>query len=608
MNVESNIELENYLKTRGKVILNACPGGGKTTAIALKIALLETEIADTRGKFSGIACLSFTNAAKDEINDKYREVNEKSLNFPNLVSTIDSFINRYITLPYYYLMGRNYKRPKILEDNKRVNKLFVRYYKDAKGITQEALKDDIKEFKTLNGQILYHKYKPEKIRLEPDGSYTWNGKIPDLNVVNPEVFTNYCKYIKRVQFEEGLITTNDSAYCAYYILVKYPKIAKWLTSRFPCIIIDEAQDNSLLQHKIFECLTQAGLNHIEFIGDPYQSLYEWRDADPQLFINKCEDTTYTNLPFTGNRRSPKHIINCFSLMRPIKERTIKYIGNEKKIEPILVYRFGNNDRTEIVKHFERKCKDSKYLKRKIVVRGNEKLNELIGRNAIQEPWHEREAYAIIRICIEFEDRNLKEAINLARRIVIDVVNPKMTYSDRANLRSEISTDYKFNAGLIDFIEGLPSLNLTVKEWTEKTEKYLEDVLELDYSFDLKLKKRASSKVSKETFDDPVSKHFKRVNVDEISTITTVHQVKGKTLDAILVLFDEKNHGSNINFKDLEPDRKGFLKEKKRIIYVAMSRPKHLLALAFPSTVSGEEIIKKLGSNVVIINPTDLEQL
>jgi superfamily I DNA/RNA helicase len=605
MKLESSDELEDYLKSRGKIVLDACPGGGKTTAIALKIGLLEKEIEDEKGKFSGIACLSFTNAAKDEIKNKYREVNHKSLEFPHIVSTIDSFINLYITLPFYYLMGRHYKRPKILEDNKRVNKLFVRYYKDNKGILKEALKNDIKEFKTIDGSILYHKYKPEKVRLEPDGSYTWEGKIPAENIVNSDVFKNYCKYIKRVQFEEGLITTNDSAYIAYYILGKYPRIANWLVSRFPCIIIDEAQDNSLLQHKIFESLTTSGLEHIEFIGDPYQSLYEWRDADPQLFIDKCKDDSYTNLPFTGNRRSPNHIINCFSLLRPITERTIKYVGIKTDKKKILVYRFINNERTNIIKHFEKKCKSLKYIDRKIVVRGNTKLNEILGRNALQEPWHETEAYDLIRICIEFEDRNLKEAINLARRIVIDISYPKMSYSDRSNMRNELSGDYNFNAKLIEFIEHLPSLDLTINDWTKKTEEYVKKTLKLEYPFDLKLKKRASTKVDKETFNDPISNHFKRINLDEISTITTVHKVKGKTLDAILILFDEKNHGNNINFKDIMPDKKTFLKEKKRIIYVAMSRPRHLLAMAFPDSVSEEEITKKFGEHITIINPSEL---
>ena len=108
-----NEERLAYLQARGKVILNACPGSGKTTTIAKKILNLETS--EEIGGHSGVACLSFTNSAKDEINEAYRKLSGKSLQFPNHVSTIDSFINKFITLPFYNLLNRDFSRPKILD-------------------------------------------------------------------------------------------------------------------------------------------------------------------------------------------------------------------------------------------------------------------------------------------------------------------------------------------------------------------------------------------------------------------------------------------------------------------------------------------------------------
>ena len=49
------------------------------------------------------------------------------------------------------------------------------------------------------------------------------------------------------------------------------------------------------------------------------------------------------------------------------------------------------------------------------------------------------------------------------------------------------------------------------------------------------------------------------------------------------------------------DADGFIKEKKRIIYVAMSRPKHLLAMAFPQKISDEQLINKFGKDISTIN-------
>ncbi|RLI51689.1 MAG: hypothetical protein DRP09_18990 [Candidatus Thorarchaeota archaeon] len=95
--------IEDYISARSQVFLKACPGSGKTTTVAYKLSVLAENWEDAFGRFSGIACLSFTNIAKDEISEKYVEFSKIPLGFPHLVSTIDSFINRYITLPFFYL-------------------------------------------------------------------------------------------------------------------------------------------------------------------------------------------------------------------------------------------------------------------------------------------------------------------------------------------------------------------------------------------------------------------------------------------------------------------------------------------------------------------------
>ncbi|MBD3280636.1 AAA family ATPase, partial [Candidatus Dojkabacteria bacterium] len=93
MEFELTKQLQAYLEARGKIILNACPGSGKTTAIAKKLMLLQDEYKNKFGHFSGIACLSFTNTAKNEVSEKYTELSGEYLGFPHKVSTIDSFIN-----------------------------------------------------------------------------------------------------------------------------------------------------------------------------------------------------------------------------------------------------------------------------------------------------------------------------------------------------------------------------------------------------------------------------------------------------------------------------------------------------------------------------------
>ena len=245
-----------------------------------------------------------------------------------------------------------------------------------------------------------------------------------------------------------------------------------------------------------------------------------------------------------------------------------------------------------------------YDQRKVVVRGNTVRNKMLGRNAVEEPWKSNIPYELITARIEYEDNNLREAVRLMRSIVIDLKNPEATPSKKAELREDLKTDYNHNAKLIKLIKNLPQLTNTVEVWSQKCCDYIEKHLGIDATISFKIK-RASTKFQKTTRNEPVNHHFKRVDIAQTNALTTVHQVKGKTLDAILVFFDEKNHKENINFRDIEPEQNGFISEKKRIIYVAMSRAKHLLAMAFPLSISDKQITDKFGDNVIIVKSAEL---
>ena len=138
MELDITDELQAYFDARGKVVLNACPGGGKTTAIAQKVINLEEEYKISCGNHSGIACISFTNAAKDELNLTYNILSGRTLQYPHLISTIDSFINTFITLPFYYLLERNFARPQILENNSRLDQFWKTKYKQRWKISRRS--------------------------------------------------------------------------------------------------------------------------------------------------------------------------------------------------------------------------------------------------------------------------------------------------------------------------------------------------------------------------------------------------------------------------------------------------------------------------------------
>ena len=291
MSITLSDEQNVYLQTSGKVILNACPGSGKTTTVAHKLNALIQNWKKGFSESAGIVCLSFTNVAKNEIAEKFREINGFTLPYPHLISTIDSFVNTYITLSFAHKLKDIGKRYRIIDDMNYLNGFFLSNW----------------NLKNQFGNFL-HRFDPSKIDYTVTNGITWDGhdKSDDAD------FVKYGKAVKTIQFSYGLLKTSDSAFFAFHIFKKYPRLAKYLAAKFPYLIIDEAQDTSEIQHSILEMLYNEGLKHIDLVGDPYQCLYQWRDASPELFLQKFDDNeNWQGIYLTENRRSTKKIIDVY---------------------------------------------------------------------------------------------------------------------------------------------------------------------------------------------------------------------------------------------------------------------------------------------------------
>lgn len=476
-------------------------------------------------------------------------------------------------------------------------------YQDKNGKWQDGLKRPLNnpEYRAKNNRCIYHLYSPSEIRIEPNNTFSINGKQPPAEKVDKTAFLNYCKYIKENQFVKGLISTSDSAYIALYLLRNNPKICEWLSTRFPYIIIDEAQDNSLIQHAIFEELSKQGLKNIELIGDPYQSLYEWRDATPNEFLKKYNnESDWQSFDLTDNRRSSQSIVDIFSLLRKSDDFKINSINYLEEENSIIIYKYTGTNSQSIINHYENLCNENCFIHNNIVVRGNALKDMLLGKKLEQRPWNSEIPKEIIIAKNLFLGGDIKNAINEIRRICLQLIYTDLDYHTLKETEKEKKEDHQFNSLLISILNDLPNFEQTILDWSNNTQIFLKMKLGLDYELDFKLKKRKSTYFDKETLKDSVNVHFKKSYSDFNIPITTIHQVKGRSLDSILVFFNERKHKDNILFDDICNNDNSFPNETKRLIYVALSRPKSLLAMAFPDSINNEKIYEKFGINVKII--------
>lgn len=107
----SDAQKSVVLSTSTRLIVRACPGSGKTYTVAAK---LKERIKSWDLLHSGIATLSFTNVAWQEIGNCMQSDVNKYVAYPHFLGTLDSFINKNIFLPFGHYLMKCGKRPMLV--------------------------------------------------------------------------------------------------------------------------------------------------------------------------------------------------------------------------------------------------------------------------------------------------------------------------------------------------------------------------------------------------------------------------------------------------------------------------------------------------------------
>jgi len=573
---EINPERSAYLDARGKVILKACPGSGKTTSVAYKLKKLIDEVESSSGNhYRGIACLSFTNVAKDEINSKFKDFHGKFISFPHAVLTIDSFINQYIVLPYFHHLKPSVTRPKILDSNFGLNNYNLGFLNSIR----------------IDNVPISKRYPPEYISINLSNQFLFKKSRPNLTGEDLKSFNAYCQRLKAWQFNNGVLTQNDSIYAAFKILESQQRIAEYLSKRFPLIVIDEAQDTSEIQFAIIDQLIDNGLSQIELIGDPFQSLYEWRNARPDLFEDRFNDsTTWNAKTLMQCRRSQQKIINQYSQLR--NDNVSIVTSSNIQDADTLVIRFHEGDeKSAVAKYIEL---SSQYKIRHVAVRGNSLRRKILNQPERQpEPWKSKTPYTILYALEQIELGNIKKAVSSIRSFIPRLIQPSITLEEERKQIESLKNDFSVNAKLFGLLKALPSLDLSLTDWTSQTQLKLQECFELLETPDFELKQgvwRPKHVLS--------LKSVMLIETDSCEIpVSTIHKIKGKTLESLLLILSRSSISANISLNELTHST-DFPNEKKRMLYIAMSRPSHQLVIAVPSNFSREDISSKLGGEVI----------
>ena len=203
----------------------------------------------------------------------------------------------------------NFESKRWITDKKITNDL-----KDEAKEIKDNVKEEFKKVKELINCI------SEEANNDISDMYIILNKLKNLILE----FSNRFYQKKR---EKNIMDFNDMEHLALKILVSKDEqgnivktdIAKRYAEKFEEIAIDEYQDSNLVQEYILTSVSKG--NNIFMVGDVKQSIYKFRQARPELFIDKynkykIEPETNENrkIQLFKNFRSRKNILDFTNLV------------------------------------------------------------------------------------------------------------------------------------------------------------------------------------------------------------------------------------------------------------------------------------------------------
>ncbi len=572
------------------VFLKACPGSGKTEVLGIKSAY---EINLWEEKHRGIAIITFTNSAEDEIRNRVETYLNEKLKYPNYIGTFTSWIHGYIANPFLSKVT-NYEGD---NDSDKSIKLIDSGYKH-NFINNFSSEYSYKELGNINACEYYFDLKLKKC-VYCGNKIKTGQEILDNLIESDEWRKEDLRKIKKIFWKAGFCVYEDVEHLVYLLLSKNKEIAKIIAGRFPIILIDECQDLSYIQLEIIKLINEQG-SKIHLIGDMDQAIYGFRNIEPNDTKKFIDSLKFTNIELTKNYRSCQKIVDASGLIIN-RGSNIKGFISQKVTEPLVAILYEKDKEIEVSKKFNELIKKNNLSMKnsRIIVRNNALKNKLLGlknenKNKSSNTLEDL-AEAIYLAINKSNVSEFKKSFELLAKSIqriyfadVECLNKQYFYKpvememhEWKKLLFDIKNIFISNDELLDFSKTWGAWKENFKKIMDKSVKVLPILENKKYKLG-NIRSGNKDKTLEEVlfynYDDNYIEH----------KIETIHGCKGMSLDAVLFMssYNKSNdEDSGGHWKDwFNIDEIG---EKNRLAYVAFSRAKHMLVLGIPK-------IKKFG--------------
>lgn len=582
------------------IFLDACPGSGKTEVVSLK-AKYEINKWNQNG---GIAFLTFTNEAAKVIEDRVKDINDNTI-FPHFIGTLHSFIHGYISQPYGYkfIEYSNEKDQSLRIVDEKDRSVWLNSFKVNCGkILKIPIYANQISINPINNEIFIEENNKkckltdyynrptiqERIKIERKNK-GWNDYFKE------SFFKERCTETKMNFLKHGFATFDDMLYIAYQVLVKDSNIAKNIANRFNLIFIDECQDLSDIELALIDILKENGTK-IHLIGDLNQSIYEYKDAIPEIIKDYIHNRQFKIMYLKECFRCTQSIVNVFQKIVG-KNNIIGKYDSTLKNNCILVD-YTNITDCELIEWYNAYCdiRLGKERNRAILVRGNGLKNKLLVSS-------ENDDNEIINIINNWNSNSFilkKNAMRAFGKKMCSYIKEPYKINQFAcpNTINNVVAWKNFLYRILNKTENLIPIGMTYSTWYDKARKSLKAIIVDSYKNYLLEYDTVNhlSLIEKITFRTPKNMgseifYENLVNKCDFRNIKTIHSVKGQTFDSIMLVSNEKK-GAGTNWEEWLIDTNS---EYARMCYVASSRPRELLVWAVKNITEEQcNILENLG--------------
>jgi DNA helicase II / ATP-dependent DNA helicase PcrA len=294
-------EQSTAVRCNHNLLLTAYPGSGKTRTIA---ARLLREIEDLRDSPRAAACITYTNAAVDEVEQRISTQLLDGDERYYLICTIHSFCLTQVLRPFASFVPGFGGSMRVLTPDRPEFEAIARYAGEQVNLFNLGSRD-FDAFASLN---LDH-----------------NGNLIGLALDN-EPIRQAAPHFWRRSAELGFIDFGNIVYKAYRLIRDNAMVARSIASRFSCFLVDEFQDTTELQVEVLKLICAQGRSRIFAVGDPAQSIFGFAGARPELIEPFARDIeARTDLHLTGNFRSSQPIVDHAEHLIP-REPAMRGVG------------------------------------------------------------------------------------------------------------------------------------------------------------------------------------------------------------------------------------------------------------------------------------------